>query len=80
MTETPAVRDLLENPLHRAIVESVHLIGRTLQIKTVAECVESERVAEVLADIGIDYGQGWLYGKPRPLAALCGDLAGVRAG
>jgi diguanylate cyclase (GGDEF)-like protein len=68
------VRDILENPLHRAIVESVHLIGRTLNIKTVAESVEVKEVAEALAHIGIDSGQGWLFGKPQPLAEVCAAL------
>jgi diguanylate cyclase (GGDEF)-like protein len=68
------VRDLLDNPLHRAIVESVHLIGRTLNIKTVAESVEVQEVADALAHIGIDAGQGWLFGKPQPLAEVCASL------
>lgn len=62
------VRDMLDNPVHRAIVESVHLIGRTLNIKTVAESVERREVADALAEIGIDAGQGWLFDRPVPLA------------
>ena len=68
------VRDLLDNPVHRAIVESVHLIGRTLSLKTVAESVERQEVADALAAIGIDAGQGWLFDKPMPLADVCAAL------
>jgi diguanylate cyclase (GGDEF)-like protein len=68
------VRDFPENPLHRAIVESVHRIGCTLGIETVAECVETQLLADMLAAIGIDYAQGWLYGKPQPLADVCAAL------
>ncbi len=68
------VRDMLDNPVHRAIVESVHLIGRTLNIKTVAESVERQEVADALAEIGIDSGQGWLFDKPVPLAEAFGAL------
>jgi diguanylate cyclase (GGDEF)-like protein len=68
------VRDFPENPLHRAIVESVHRIGCTLGIKTVAECVETQCIADMLASVGIHYAQGWLYGKPQPLADVCAAL------
>ena len=56
------------------IVESVHLIGRTLKIKTVAESVEIAEVAQALTEIGIDAAQGWLYSKPAPLAEVCEAL------
>ena len=41
------VRDLPDNALHRAIVESVHGIASTLGIKTVAESVETQAIAEI---------------------------------
>jgi diguanylate cyclase (GGDEF)-like protein/PAS domain S-box-containing protein len=68
------VRDLGDNALHRAIVESVHRIGCTLGIKTVAEQVETTAIADLLGDIGVDYAQGWLYGKPAPLADVLAGL------
>ncbi|MFT3772220.1 MAG: EAL domain-containing protein [Minicystis sp.] len=68
------VRDLTENALHRAIVESVHRIGCTLGIKTVAEYVETQAIADLLKGIGVDYAQGWLYGKPQPLSEICAGL------
>jgi diguanylate cyclase (GGDEF)-like protein/PAS domain S-box-containing protein len=70
------VRDLPDNALHRAIVESVHRIGCTLGIRTVAECVETQAIADLLEGIGVDYAQGWLYGKPRPIAEVCAELDG----
>jgi diguanylate cyclase (GGDEF)-like protein len=68
------VRDVIDNPLHRAIVESVYIIGKTLKIKTVAEAVETREIADALAGIGIDYAQGWLFSRPRPLAQVFADL------
>ena len=68
------IRDLTENALHRAIVESVHRISCTLGIATVAESVETEPIAHLLREMGVHYGQGWLYGKPGPLIALCAGL------
>ena len=68
------VRDLPDNALHRAIVESVHHIGCTLGIKTVAESVETQPIADLLEGIGVDYAQGWLYGRPAPIAEVCAKL------
>ena len=64
------VRDLPTNPLHRAIVESVHRIGTTLGMKTVAESVENGPVAELLTSMGVHYGQGWHFGKPKPMGEI----------
>ncbi len=68
------VRDLTENALHRAIVESVHRIGCTLDIRTVAEAVETQAIADLLMGIGVDYAQGWLYGRPAPLTEVLAAL------
>ncbi|MFO0757898.1 MAG: EAL domain-containing protein [Byssovorax sp.] len=71
------IRDLTENALHRAIVESVHRISCTLGIATVAESVETAPIADLLASMGVHYAQGWLYGKPGPLVELCAKLPAV---
>jgi diguanylate cyclase (GGDEF)-like protein len=68
------VRDLPDNALHRAIVESVHRIGCTLNIKTVAEAVETQAIADLLTGIGVHYAQGWLYGKAQPIGDVCAGL------
>jgi diguanylate cyclase (GGDEF)-like protein/PAS domain S-box-containing protein len=68
------VRDLPDNALHRAIVESVHRIAVTLGIRTVAEAVETQAVADLLVSIGVDYAQGWLYGRPAPLTEVLAGL------
>ena len=68
------IRDLTDNALHRAIVESVHRIGCTLGIKTVAESVETQPIADLLAGMGVHYAQGWLYGRPKPISEICADL------
>jgi EAL domain-containing protein (putative c-di-GMP-specific phosphodiesterase class I) len=68
------VRDLPENALHRAIVESVHRISCTLGIETVAEAVETQAIADLLTGMGVHYAQGWLYSKPVPLGDVLAGL------
>ncbi len=69
------VRSMLDSPLHRAIVESVQRIGGMLKIETVAESVETQPMADMLSSMGIHYAQGWLYGKPKPIADVLATLA-----
>jgi diguanylate cyclase (GGDEF)-like protein len=72
------VRSMLDSPLHRAIVESVQRIGGMLNIDTVAESVETQPMADMLSTMGIHYAQGWLYGKPKPIADVLAALPTVR--
>ena len=41
-------------------------IGVTLGVKTVAEMVETAPIADMLTSMGVDYGQGYVFGKPEP--------------
>jgi EAL domain-containing protein (putative c-di-GMP-specific phosphodiesterase class I) len=49
-----------------AIAENVVSLARSLGLTTVAEGVETEVQADVLARMGCDRGQGFLYGRPVP--------------
>lgn len=58
------IRSITESLRERAIVQGVLTTCRCLGIKTVAEMVEKEDQHKCLADLGVDLGQGWLYGRP----------------
>lgn len=64
------IQNLLDNPLDCTIVESINQIGHMLGIRTIAEVVENEAVFEVIKKIGIDYCQGFWFGKPQPIECL----------
>ncbi len=48
------------------IVSAVIKIAKSMNIETIAEGVELEHQAEMLRNMGCDYVQGYLYGKPVP--------------
>jgi diguanylate cyclase (GGDEF)-like protein/PAS domain S-box-containing protein len=48
--------------LVQTIVAMAHNLGK----KALAEGVESESQARILRELGCDYGQGFLWGRPRP--------------
>ena len=49
-----------------ALVEGVVSLARTLGINTIAEGIETESQRQILLDLGCDYGQGYLLGRPAP--------------
>lgn len=69
------VRDLLTNPRSESMVRAILQIARQLELETVAECVESREVAVQLAALGVTYGQGYAFAKPRPLVDVLAEIA-----
>jgi PAS domain S-box-containing protein len=58
----------IENDLYsKNIVETVVLFAKRQKIKTVAEYVENEAIFNILNEIGVDYSQGYYFGKPKEL-------------
>lgn len=68
------VRDLLASDRSLATVRAIMQLVRAFPVDTVAEYVETEAVAGKLRMLGVDYAQGYLYGKPQPLARVLEEL------
>ncbi|HUO67059.1 MAG TPA: EAL domain-containing protein, partial [Gammaproteobacteria bacterium] len=58
------VRELGRSEERSAIIRAIIDMAKRLQMKTVAEGVESAAQAAVLCELGCDYAQGFLYSKP----------------
>lgn len=61
------VLNMLVNPVDMAKVVSIDRVAKKIGVKTVAELVESDEIAARLAEIGIDYAQGFGISRPRRL-------------
>ena len=61
------VREIADDPLDRAIVDSVNRVGHVVGLKTIGEHVESEAVRVQLRELGVDYAQGFAVHRPEPL-------------
>jgi EAL domain-containing protein (putative c-di-GMP-specific phosphodiesterase class I) len=54
----------------RSLVRSLVDFAEGCDTRVVAEGVESPADGDVLCSLGVDYGQGWYYGRPGPAADL----------
>ncbi len=63
------VKNMLNDPVDHAMVESINRIGHLMGLQTVAEYVESDQILQQLIELGVDYAQGFGIVKPSPLAA-----------
>ena len=66
------VRDMVDNPVDHAMVESINQLGHVMGIHTIAEYVENESILACLRRLGVDYAQGHAVGDVRPLEELLG--------
>ena len=57
-------REIENDQKSRHIVQSIIELATKLHVNTVAEGVEDEAQAHVLAAMNCDYGQGYLYSTP----------------
>lgn len=64
------VLDLTEKETNQKIVASVIELAKKLDVRVVAEYVETRDVYEMLKNMGCDWYQGYLFGKPMPLDEL----------
>lgn len=60
------VREALTTPNGKAFLKSMATLCSELNIDTVGEMVETEAEAELLREVGVLYGQGYLFGKAEP--------------
>jgi len=68
------VRDMAADRVDYETVMAINRIGKTTGKKTIAEFVENEKSVDLLREIGVDYGQGYFFARPRRLEELLKEL------
>jgi EAL domain-containing protein (putative c-di-GMP-specific phosphodiesterase class I)/GGDEF domain-containing protein len=58
------VRRIENDPIKREIITSLAAIGRRIDATLVAEGIEREEERDALISLGVEYGQGFLLGRP----------------
>jgi EAL domain-containing protein (putative c-di-GMP-specific phosphodiesterase class I) len=65
------------DPVLTTLVRSLVDFARGCDARVVAEGVETAADGEILLGLGVDYGQGWFYGRPGPAADLVAATPGI---
>jgi diguanylate cyclase (GGDEF)-like protein len=68
------IRDISENRISESMVAAITQVAKVMDLETVAEFVETEKARELISELGVDYAQGHLIGKPEPIDTVLGDL------
>lgn len=61
------VRNIVSNSVDHTLVKSIAEVAQAMQLETIAEYVENQRIVDTLKEIGIDHIQGYFVHKPEPL-------------
>ena len=64
------IKNIEESKYSLDIVETIVSFAKKQNLKTVAEFVENENIYQILKDLGVDYSQGWYFGKPQPIEEI----------
>ena len=57
------VRDIQTDQRSKAMLHSIVEMCRSMRLETIAEMIETDGVAAELKAAGVEYGQGWLFGR-----------------
>jgi len=69
------VRDAINNARSESMIKAIAQLAKVMCMETIAEYVETDLLRARMADLGVDYGQGFAMGKAQPLESLLGELA-----
>jgi diguanylate cyclase (GGDEF)-like protein len=69
------VRDAIINARSESMIKAIAQLAKVMCMETIAEYVETDMLRARMADLGVDYGQGFAMGKSQPLEDLLHELA-----
>jgi EAL domain-containing protein (putative c-di-GMP-specific phosphodiesterase class I) len=75
------VRDIDKSHVKREMARALKTFADKMESKTIAEGVEREEERLTCIELGIDFAQGYLLGRPAPLETFgfdIGQLTGAR--
>jgi len=69
------IRDITDNRISESMVAAITQVAKVMELSTVAEYVESEQTRKLITELGVDYGQGHIIGKPAPIGSVLAQLS-----
>ncbi len=71
------IRDITENRISESMVAAITQVAKVMELKTVAEYVETKACLGLVEALGVDFAQGHYIGKPIPLDSALSDLSAL---
>ena len=68
------IRDIVDNRISESMVAAITQVAKVMDLKTVAEYVETNEARELIIRLGVDFAQGHIIGKPITLESVLSDL------
>jgi diguanylate cyclase (GGDEF)-like protein len=69
------VRDAITNSRSESMIKAIAQLAKVMCMETIAEYVETDVLRARMADLGVDYGQGFAMGKAQHFEELLRELA-----
>lgn len=73
------IRDIIDNRISESMVAAITQVAKVMELKTVAEYVETEETRKLLRKLGVDFVQGHIVGRPIPLDIVLAEMADVKS-
>jgi len=64
------VKDLESNSYSLSVIKTIVAFAKEQGILVIAEYVENEEIYHILNNLGVDFSQGYYFGKPSPLEII----------
>ena len=61
------IRDIDKSSYSLSVVKSIVTFAKEQNLQTIAEFIENEAIFKIVKELGVDYSQGYYFGKPEPL-------------
>ncbi len=72
------IRDLSTDENNRVFVKALNDVAKGMNKQVIAEWVETPEALKLLVDMGIQYGQGYLFRQPAPLNGQQDNISDVK--
>jgi len=69
------ILDITENRISESMVAAITQVAKVMNLQTVAEFVENEETRELIAEMGVDFAQGHLFGKPKTIEEVVEEIS-----
>ncbi|MEL7185089.1 MAG: EAL domain-containing protein [Pseudomonadota bacterium] len=69
------IRDITDNRISESMVAAITQVAKVMDLKTVAEYVETKATRKLIKKLGVDYAQGHIIGKPTPVDGVLIELS-----